>query len=483
MISCGLSVLLVNRLIGSVWIGGIITLCITLGTTLASIWLIKERIRSHYEPLWSNLVDTLNSKLGVKINTRLMDFYSHTDWKSRVQNFQSELSDYIEEHNFQLSRYQVAMEAANDGVFDFDIQKDSCFLSPAACRILGYDRFEMDLDTLASMIHIRDIKPAQEALQKYLEDKSDSIELRLEFRIMKKSRNYTWVVVKGRAIRSEESGSPIRIIGVFHDVSERKSVEREINMLNQQLGRSLNEERLKNEFNSKLATVGQLAAGVAHEINNPLAIVMGAASVVGKLHERDRLSDEKLQKYLGTIEQAVQRAAVVTDNLLKISRASTESKITKVAIHSLLAELISLFQEQLSRDRVSVEVVCSSDEFIDVDYQQISQAFLAILTNALEAVDRSQDKWIRILVHRESEEYYIQFIDSGPGISEEYKSRIFDPFFSTKPIGDGSGLSLSLAQRILDNHGGEIFIDSSVDHTCFTVRMPIAGAVSESLAS
>jgi len=217
----------------------------------------------------------------------------------------------------------------------------------------------------------------------------------------------------------------------------------------------------------KLAAVGQLTAGIVHDVKNPLAVIKG----LSELMLGNDLSPEEHQNLNVIHESSVKANAIVTD-LLKFARQSTPEKKFQDLRETVEASL--RLTAYLSR-KANIEVVKDLPErpvLMWYDSQQVEQVFINIIHNAIQAmVDRGV---LRVSMVRSDNTVAIAFQDSGVGIQAEYLSRIFDPFFTTKPEGQGTGLGLSVSYGIISNHNGHIQVESSVGKgSTFTIILPI----------
>jgi signal transduction histidine kinase/CheY-like chemotaxis protein len=221
----------------------------------------------------------------------------------------------------------------------------------------------------------------------------------------------------------------------------------------------------------KLAMVGQLIAGVAHELNNPLAIIMG---YVDLLLASDNVP-EKISSRLEKIHQATVRCSNIVNNLLKFSRKEQLER-AETHINEILKEVIELFKYQFKVNNIILHTELKNDlPTIQADGPQLQQVFLNIVSNAFDALlQQKGKKHFAVKSYTDSGYIVIEFSDTGPGISKEHRSRLFEPFFTTKEIGKGTGLGLSLSYGIIKEHNGEVYLDTSyTDGARFVVKIPI----------
>jgi two-component system, NtrC family, sensor kinase len=229
----------------------------------------------------------------------------------------------------------------------------------------------------------------------------------------------------------------------------------------------------------KMATIGRLVSGVAHEVNNPLAAILGFTDLLLENPEMPKSAREDLQIIL----HETQRTKEIVQDLLSFARQRPAQR-EPMMVNTILRQTIKL----RSYDFASHGVVVTEefDENLDMaigDSQQLQQVFLNILNNAYDAIQESGNRGqIRIRTRRALDFIEVAFIDNGTGISEP--ERIFDPFFTTKQAGKGTGLGLSICYGIVRAHGGEILCwnNEKEDGSTFVVRLPIATEASAAAA-
>lgn len=219
----------------------------------------------------------------------------------------------------------------------------------------------------------------------------------------------------------------------------------------------------------KLASIGQLSAGIAHEINNPLGIILGYTQLLLRQegNESEKYHDLKI------IEKHVRNCKGIVEDLLNFARTSTPKKAS-IDIAEALDEVLRFVRHHANLDHI--EVVRDYDSKappMRLDEKKIKQVFMNLIMNATHAIGKSGRLWLSTRYLPEPEQMIIQFIDSGYGIEDRNLSRIFDPFFTTKPTGEGTGLGLSVSYGIIKNHGGEITVESDLGRgSIFTIRLP-----------
>jgi two-component system NtrC family sensor kinase len=222
----------------------------------------------------------------------------------------------------------------------------------------------------------------------------------------------------------------------------------------------------------KLRAVGNLTAGVAHELNNPINNISLTAHLLLEDY-RDLPEEERLEMIQDLISQA-DRAQGIIRNLLDFARES-ESKIEPLDLGRILEETVRLAGNQIKISRAHLDVqIPPLLPRIHGDHQQLAQVFLNILLNAIDVLPAKRGR-IRLSVAQEDPNFLsVRITDNGPGIPEHVLPNIFDPFFTTKTKGKGTGLGLSVSQGIIARHGGQIKVQSTAGvGTTFTIMLPV----------
>jgi two-component system NtrC family sensor kinase len=267
-----------------------------------------------------------------------------------------------------------------------------------------------------------------------------------------------WMVSKVPMI-DDDTGAVTHVITVGEDVTKRVEAIHAV-------GRA-----------EKLAAVGRLAAGVVHEINNPLATISACAEALERRVEEGAFSDseaeEDLNEYLGLIKSEAFRCKSITTGLLDFSRHRTGER-HPIDVGEIIRSSANLISHQKRGERIEIKTEAAPDlPLVNADAGQIQQAVIALGTNAIDAMPDGG-----VLTFRASAEQNrvaIEVEDTGIGIPPENLSRIFEPFFTTKAVGDGTGLGLAVCYGIITDHGGRLSVRSNADlgGTVFTITLPI----------
>jgi PAS domain S-box-containing protein len=222
----------------------------------------------------------------------------------------------------------------------------------------------------------------------------------------------------------------------------------------------------------KLASIGELSSGIAHEINNPLNVILGYTQLLlrNEVKASDRHADLK------TIEKHVRNCKSIVEDLLSFARKS-ETRKDRVHIESIIENVIKFVQQHSNFEDIRVEGTYDrSIPPMMLDEKKIKQVLINLFMNAIHAVDRKGRIRISTELDRHSNKIFIRISDDGYGIEKNNISKIFDPFFTTKPTGEGTGLGLSVSYGIIKDHGGDILVDSEPGKgSIFTIVMPMEG--------
>ena len=268
--------------------------------------------------------------------------------------------------------------------------------------------------------------------------------------VIDKAGTSRWVRGIGQAIIGHE-GKIIGLRGTAQDVShlvQAESIARQ---------------------NAKLASLGEMSAGIAHEINNPLAIIAGAAGLLPKA-----LNDpEKFLKRVEDIQRASARIAKIVTGLRKFARTSDRGSLVLKDLRQIAEEAVVLTASKAKSADLEVSIQCNDEVQIHCEEIEIEQVIINLVNNALDAVAGSPDPWVRIVLDKDEQGVILRVEDSGPGIPLQVRGRLFQPFVTSKPIGEGTGLGLSIVRGIVAAHDGTILLREDLPYTSFEIRFPV----------
>lgn len=225
---------------------------------------------------------------------------------------------------------------------------------------------------------------------------------------------------------------------------------------------------------SKMVSLGEMAGGVAHEINNPLAVIKNSASQLTELLGDPQLDLPALKTLAGTIESTSDRIAKIVQGLRVFCWNEADTTPQPADLGKVIDDTVSICLERFKAEGIELTLSKGNDammRFLGHD-TQISQVLLNLLNNARDAVEPLKEKWVRVSVRTNEHWLEIRVTDSGRGISPENAKKLFQPFYSTKEIGKGTGLGLSISLGIMRKHEGELKLDPRHPNTCFVLRLP-----------
>lgn len=229
---------------------------------------------------------------------------------------------------------------------------------------------------------------------------------------------------------------------------------------------------------AKFAALGEMAGGVAHEINNPMAIIIGKCRQLSFALTDDTITPENrtlARKCATALTETADRVVKIVHGLQTISRTSDNDPFVKTKLKAIFADAIALSTARFKYQGIDLSVAEPADDLeIECRPTRIVQLLVNLLNNAYDAIETLDDKWIKITVQPFGECVDLLVTDSGPGIPPDLRARIMQPFFTTKEAGRGTGLGLSITKGIIDEHHGVLLIDETCPNTRFVVRLPTA---------
>ncbi|MBU2648983.1 PAS domain S-box protein [bacterium] len=384
-------------------------------------------------------------------------------------------------------KYRQLVENMDDVFFMVDMEGRFSYVSPAADTVFGYPVEGLQGTIASDYVVPEDIKSVFDVISKTRKGISSQIECR----IFSKSGNVRWVRFHGRPMVT--AGKIIGAQGILSDITDRKRTQ---------------ELMLQTE---KMVSVGGLAAGMAHELNNPLAgILQAAQNIVRRLSSdlktnieaaeqcgvdlprlRDYLEKRQILYYLSGIKESGERAAEIIKNMLHFSRKSGSQKIP-VNLAELVMSTVELaktdYDLKKNYDFRNIEITRTFAEGlpdVQCNKTEIEQVVFNLLKNAAQAMSGGQadrKPHIHLRLMTEKDRVRLEVEDNGPGIPDDQRKRIFEPFFTTKPEGIGTGLGLSVSYMIVTkNHQGTIEVESGPGGgTRFIIHIPITSEIQSS---
>ena len=367
------------------------------------------------------------------------------------------------------SKYRLLADNINDNIWILELENlRFSYLSPSILHIIGYSAEEVINFDLQDFVTPSSLEMALIVLKEELalEKKgADPNRLRtFEVEQYKKQGGTIWTEVSVQFIRDPD-GRPVSILGVTRDISERKALQNQL------------------QQSQKMEAIGTLASGIAHDFNNILQAVGGNVQLILKKADLDR----GIHKYVAEIDGAVNRAAELIQNLLTSSR-KVEPRMKALDVENELKQALGILNRTIPK-MIRVETgIAPGTRLIHADPNQLGQVFMNLGTNARDAMPEGgclvfeavntvlDDEFCRRNIGARPGEYVrISVSDTGHGMDENTLKQVFNPFFTTKDIGKGTGLGMAVVYGIVKNHGGYITCNSSPGRgTVFTIYWPAA---------
>lgn len=388
-------------------------------------------------------------------------------------------------------RLAMVIQGSNDGIWDWDVTTGQVYFSARWKGMLGYEEHEIEdrIEAWEQLIHPDDRERALRVLDQYHEGKLPVYQL--EHRLRHRDGSYRWILARG-VVSRDPDGRPVRMAGSHLDLTGLKQAEQELRLANQELQESqtrlqatlvdlrtshdqLEKTQLELIQAAKLECVGTLAAGVAHEVKNPLQII-----IMGLDYLDQKLGDGEPDTLitLSDMRDAALRANTITRELLQFSSATEFAPVPTPLVEILERSLWLLRSDLTQSGATLVKKLANKLPMIAIDPPKIQQVIINLIHNALQAMGHggkitvvtdsgplrdfiSPHRLSRCPLRPEDSVVILRLHDSGPGIPDDLLLRIFDPFFTTKAVGTGTGLGLSVVKRIIDLHGGSIHFQNS----------------------
>jgi two-component system NtrC family sensor kinase len=323
-----------------------------------------------------------------------------------------------------------------DMIAVFDATGRFTYVSPRVYEVLGAAPAEFVGQPHLFGVHPDDQPRVAESFREVMAGENPSTQM--EFRA--RHAGGTWRTLRASAGPLFDADQKISgVVSSVRDITEAKTFERQL---------------MQKE---KFASMGQMMAGAAHELNNPLTAILGVSDLL-----RERSTDDATRRQVEIILQQARRAAAIVQNLLALA-VPTGSKRLKVKVEEVIAKVIESHQKSLLQRNIIADVTVTGNlPEVEGDPRLLAQVFANILLNAEQAISSVRDKGtVRISLSQAGNSLLVEFADDGPGIPREIADKIYDPFFTTKRPGGGSGLGLTICLGVIKDHGGRIEVRTS----------------------
>jgi two-component system, LuxR family, sensor kinase FixL len=359
-------------------------------------------------------------------------------------------------------RIDLAGQAVSLGFWEWDIVTGEIWANETARQLFGVKATEVvDLDRFLTLVYEDDRAAVTHAIKESVEGGKD---YEMEYRVRGEGGNLRWISARGR-VENENGRSPLRMRGVLLDVTEKRSSETELHQLRGQLAHA-----------GRVSIMGQLAAALAHELNQPLGAILRNAEAAELFLQSPSPDIEEIRAIVRDIIRDDQRAGGVIDRLRSLmKRKQIEPRV--IPVKELLEEVMALIRADAAARDVLLEWD-ASHEMPEVlgDRVHLQQVLINLLINAMDAMaeTKREERRVTLACERTADERFVKIrvIDTGPGIPAGLRAQMFEPFFTTKA--DGMGMGLSISRAIIEAHRGRLDVSSSHEGACFEFTLPVA---------
>ncbi len=262
-----------------------------------------------------------------------------------------------------------------------------------------------------------------------------------------------------------EQGEVTHLLIIARDISERKKNEALISQQHMAIAKT-----------SKFSELGELAGSMAHEINNPLTIIISRSSKLKNMMLKNEFDHELFLKGITQVNETSLRIAKIIRSLKTISRNADLDPMSNVNLQSVIEDAQFLCEERLKSSDINLVVDYPTNMSLEIDARetQLTQVLINLLNNSVYAISHLEEKWIKVAITQsfKGDNLIVRVTDSGSGISPALQKKIMEPFFTTKEFGKGTGLGLSISKGIIESHSGKFYYDTGATNTTFVIEIP-----------
>lgn len=223
---------------------------------------------------------------------------------------------------------------------------------------------------------------------------------------------------------------------------------------------------------AKMSSLGMMAGGIAHELNNPLSIILGRANQAARKLSEGRMEAKDAVEVFSKIEAVCKRMSKIIHGLRTFSRNADQDPMAQTSLKQIVEETLELCQERIRNQGIEMRVGTIPDYLLTCRATQLSQVLLNLVNNAHDAIQGFSVKWIALDFQLDHEFFSLRVTDCGHGIPVSVAEKLMVPFFTTKEVGKGTGLGLSISKGIMETHGGTLSLDQHSPNTCFVMKIP-----------
>lgn len=289
----------------------------------------------------------------------------------------------------------------------------------------------------------------------------------------KKSGQFYWVATTITPFL-DQNGEPYQYLAIRQDITDLKLAQQRILEQETQLVSA-----------SRLSAIGEMAAAITHEINNPLGVILGRAEMLARLVDKNQLEPELLKRQIETIQVTGKRIERIVRSMKSLAYQGFEDEpFHLTSFKEMLNDSLELCSQRFENHGIKLFTPEVDDKLlVECRSHQIVQVLVNLLNNAHDAVLNLKERWVRIQVQAKGAIVEVMVEDSGTGIPEAVQAKLFDPFFSTKRLQYGTGLGLSISKSLISAHQGELIYDKKNPNTRFIIHLPVRQTREKALKS
>lgn len=357
-----------------------------------------------------------------------------------------------------IEKLNLCLAAAKMGTWEWDVENNVLHWDPRMYAIHGFpvDLRLKPVDEIKKIMVAEDYVEVEKRVSLAAKNRADFY---VNYRVVFPNKEIHHIKAYGKFLTNQDDK---RMYGVAWDSTEEIMTERQIQ-----------ETRAKMISTTKMAALGEMSAGIAHEINNPLTVIQARSFQLTQMAEMNKLDPEKVKHAAESISRTADKIARIIKSLRSFAREGTFDPFELVSANQIVEDTLEFCRTRFYNHGIEVEFTPTTEEAeVECRLVQIEQVLLNLLNNSFDAIQTLEEKWIRVEIKTDDENIEWRVIDSGRGIAEDVAEKMMQPFFTTKEVGKGTGLGLSISSGIMKSHKGELYLDTEAEHTTFVIRLP-----------
>lgn len=357
-----------------------------------------------------------------------------------------------------IEKLNLSLSAANMGTWEWDIEQNHLHWDSKMYSMHDVPE-NSELDPMTEVWKRGFREDMENVNRKVHEAVANHQDFYVTYRVTHENKEVHHIKCYGKFMTS--SGTP-RMYGVAWDSTEE--IQTEMQMA---------EAKAKMISSTKMAALGEMSGGIAHEINNPLTVIQARAFQLQQMVDSGKMDPVKIKQASESISRTADKIARIIKSLRSFAREGTYDPFEVVPVKQIIDETLEFCRTRFYNHGVEVEVLpIDPDLEVECRLIQIEQVLLNLLNNSFDAIANLKDKWIRIEVKETEDHVEILVIDSGNGIPDIIADQIMLPFFTTKEVGKGTGLGLSISAGIIKSHNGDLHLQPGTPNTTFAIKLP-----------